>query len=555
MRFKVLTVLLFLLSVSLFSEAQKVYSLTRYQKLYDALESLQLEAGISQISYSYPYTEKEFEFILSSIPMDSLSSTGIDRYQWVLSQLSLDSNKQGFTPSIGGEVNLETYIQTNKDNDYWIYGYQERKPVVEIDFSAGINQFFWGDLALPLQKGLDFNRYSEGAESNVSLIWNLDQIDAQFPFLALSAIGGDNWSVMFGRDILNYGVGESGSFTISDDGSYHDFLKISTFWKKFKYTMTLVNIDPIDIEGLDPYIEYETVLNTDGEEVKVISDESRNELKIFIDHAFEFRPFDNFAFSLHEVTVRGGGELTFGFLNPLMLMHNLALPDRKFTIFGNSLVVVAATYTPIKNLNIYSEYALDQYETLSEADRSDDPESGDPNAWGILAGTNYLLNLENSSYLFNVEYAYTNPHLYRSSNSWSIYALTRWYHSVYNDSNDIEVEPLGYDFGPDIQLIKASVTTKLFNRLSIGLEFYHILKGESSLTDPAEEGAEAFDKETPSGSTIFKRDIITLSSEYEINDSITSYLQFNALFFENVDNVDGEDITDFQFVIGASYKW
>ncbi len=545
-----------LLSISVFSESQKVYSITRYKDLYIKLEKLQIESGISPISTAYPYTSSEIEYILSSIDVNSLSTPGQETYNSVLDSLDLDIGKNGFSSNLDIYVNAETYIQTNSDNDTWIYDYNDRKAVVEFDFTMDINDIFWADLSLPLQKGLDYNRHSSGETSNISLLWNLDQIDAQFPFIAQSSVGGDNWNLQFGRDLLNYGVGKSGSFMLSDDASYHDYFKGTTYWNKFKYTMTMVNIEPLDVDGLDQYIEYTTVLNTDDEEVSVETSESRNRLKILIDHSFEFRPFKNLSIALHEVNIRGGGEMTFGMLNPFMIMHNLALTDKRFTVLGNSISIVSSIYTPFKNLSIYGEFVLDQFETPSEADRQDEVAAGDPNSFGFLVGTNYLLNLNSAAILFNFEYAYTNPHLYRSSNSWSIYALTRLYHSVYNDSNDLKIEPLGYEYGPDISLINVSAHGSFLNdNLTIYLEYINILKGESNLDDHTEQGQEAFDKETPSGDVIFKRNIITLKAEYRLLDNVSIYSQLNGLYFQNVGNLDSEDLTDFQIVFGISSKF
>ncbi|MBN2617987.1 MAG: hypothetical protein JXR64_06710 [Spirochaetales bacterium] len=537
---KILTIFLTLFILfPVVSEPQKIYSLNRYRELYRVLELLQTEAGISQLSYSYPFTGKEIEGILSRIDYNTLSNNSQILYQEIINQLEIDISGSGFRGNVDGSINAETYLQTNKENDEWIYDYNSRKPVIELDLSAGITNYFWADVALPLQKGLDFNRYTTGAETNISLLWNLDQIDAQFPFTAISSLGGDHWNIQFGRDILNYGVGRSGAFVISDDGSFHDYLKASTFWNNFKYTMTFVNIDPIDVDGLDPYVEYISVEDVDGNPVTVETKESRKKLKIFIDHTFEFKPHPKLSIAINEVTVRGGGEVTLGYLNPLMIMHNLALTDRRYTILGNSLFTFSTIVTPLKNFLVYGEFALDQFETPSESDRIGEEGTGDPNAYGWLAGLTYKG--------FNIEYIYTNPHLYRSTNSWSIYALTRWYHSVYNDSNDIEIEPLGFKYGPDISLLKISSDMLFFNnKLKVYGEYMYILQGEKRVYDYADSGKEAFEMETPTGS-VFSRSIITLQAAYNLYDYLSIYGQINGLFYT--------DITDFQFIIGASYNF
>lgn len=180
-------------SVTLFSEAQKIYTLSHYNWLYTDLEKVMLEAGVSVLSKSYPYTGKEIEYVLSKVNPGNLSKSGQNLYYKILDTVNIKNEKDELNLGFGLELNTETYLQTDKDNnnDYadWIYDYYERKPLLEADVTLGINKFFFAELALPFQKGMDFYRFSEGAESNLSLLWNLDQIDAQFPYLALSAVG------------------------------------------------------------------------------------------------------------------------------------------------------------------------------------------------------------------------------------------------------------------------------------------------------------------------------------------------------------------------------
>lgn len=554
-------------SFNLYSEDQKVYSITRYRDLYTQLETLQLELRLSPLSTAYPFTESEINNILSAIDYNSLSENSKKLYNSINSKL-VKNKKNGFTGYFSGEVNIETYLQTNKENQEWIYDYKSRQPLLELDFAFGISNHFWADIAIPLQKSRnfynytpypleDFSRFSSGAESNLSILWDQSHLDAQFPFLAVSSLGGKNWNILFGRDTLNYGVGKSGSFVLSEDGIYHDMLKASTFWDKFKYTFTLVNIDPMDLDGLDPYIEYEQTTNIDDETITVETDNSRRELKILINHTLEFKPFNNLSLALHEATIRGGGEVYLGYLNPLMIIHNLALPDRRDTIYGNSIFVFSAIYTPFKRFSIYGEYCLDQFETASEAERQGDQAGkGDPNAFGFLTGFNYLHNFNNFSVNLNGEFALTNPHLYRSENSWSVYALTLYYHSVYNDNNDRMVEPLGYKEGPDTMLFKVSLDTSLFERkLDLKLEYYNIQKGVERIYNRADQGAEASKQITKSGDTIFEKNIISLTGNYRFNDTVSFYSQLNGLFFKNVDNLDGKDIIDYQFVFGSKFKF
>lgn len=533
----------------LFCENQMIYQLEDFKDLYSDIKILHLSTGKTLLSSSFPMSKSEILRILESFNMEELSSEELIILKRIQTTLEKTNYTNEFNPYINVEFNAETYLQSNNDNDFWMYGYNDRKPIIDLSTGFGINNTFWSRVDIPLQKGMTYDEYSQ-PQSNLSLLWNLNQIDAQFPFIALSSIGGDNWNISFGRDLLSYGVGETGNFILSSDASYHDYLRLTTFWSKFKYSFTLLNIEAIDLG--DDFIPYR--IKKDG-----VITEDRKRIKILIDHNFEFHPTKNLSIALHESTIRGGGEITLPYLNPFMIIHNLALTDKTLdTVLGNSMLSLSFNYTPVRKLNIYGEFALDQLETPSEAERQgENAGKGDPNAFGFLTGVKYLVSSKNSL-LFKFEYAYTNPHLYRSDKSWAVYALARYYHNVYNDSNDLVWEPLGHKEGPDAQIIMLSGEGAVFNnKLAIKLEYYNILKGENNIWDKSETGEDAANKTTPSGSDVFTKNIVSLNLNYSLRENLSFYSQLNYLYFTNFRNIAGDNlgtITDFQFIIGGSYK-
>jgi len=527
---KFLTVifLIFIIYIPVFSEDQKIFSLNRYPDLYRDLEILLWEVGEVSVSSAYPYSKAEFDYILRDIDKSKLSDSGLKRFDSIKEILTKDESNSDFTSTFDLELNAEGYYKTNADNNNWLYGYNQRKPVIKMDFAFGFNNIFWGTLDIPVQKGKDFLRFKENPETNISLLWNTTQMDMQFPFTALSSVGGKNWNILFGRDILSIGHGQSGNLVLSDAASFHEFIRASTFWDSFKYTFTILNIEALNVPGQTSY------------------DAKHPKIKILINHNFEFRPFKNLSIALNESTIRGGTDLTLNYFNPLMVIHNLALTDRTTgSTLGNSLLSISGSYTPVKNINIYGEFVLDQFETPAEEGMLGGSGKGDPNAFAYLYGANYNLNLGEISLVFNGEYALTYPYMYRTSTSWALYGLTRLYHSVYNNSNDYTLEPLGYGYGPDAQVIKFSVASSLFdNSLRISLDYNNILLGDSDLGDKMETGLTAMQKRTPSGNST-TGNVITFKIDWNFIEHFT--------LFSQIDSIWGT-IQDTQIAFGARFN-
>ena len=532
-----------LLGLLLNAQSQKVYTLSMYETLYNYIEDIHLDVGSSLLSSVMPYTGNEILNILEQIDYTKLHGQSKEKYNYIMHIVKPINNTKGFTPEFDLILNTEYYGNTNSNNDYFIYDYYDRKPVVNVDLGFDVYNTFWSSLSIPLQKGYDISTFTSDNSSNISLIWNIDEFDLQFPYRAISSFGGNHWNIQLGRDKLRYGLGNTSTFVLTDATSFHDYFKISTYWDKFKYTFTLVQLECANIGDL---LTYDTVY-TDG-----IIGVQRNLLV----HSLEFKPINPMSISITEVSLRAG-DLNISYINPFSVLHNLAYTDYAIYDYtmGNSLLSLGINFTPFKNASIYTEGVVDQFELPMETSHMENSDSRDPNAFGFLAGINYQINFPSLAIKLNAEYAYTNPHLYRSDSSWAIYAITRYYHSEYLYNNDVIVENLGYEYGPDIKLFKFSAQTELFeNKLSLYIEYINILKGESSLEDVAETGTQAFYELTPSGNIIFKRNIITLKINYSVTPNFSIYSQINELFIINDNNVNGDDYSDFQFVIGCSYK-
>lgn len=506
----VLFVLLVLTNFYTFSwNSHMVYSIQKYGEMYSRLEIMQLEAGLTPNTSAYPLTRLEVERILEEL----------ERYK---NDIELDALLEDFKNSLkedkifGAELSTEYYIG--------VEDLSRSNSPLELELNVGLGDIYWGFVNIPVRTGIDITADDISIPTNLSIFSDIQMIDLQLPNIAMSSVGGELWNLSFGRDLLSYGDGSTGNLVISDAAYYHDFIRLKGWGEYFNYNCTMISMEALDVEGLQ-----ESFGDLESENGLQNIDDN-DEFKVLFSHNLDINPFKNLRITIHEAFLRGGTANVLSFFNPLMILHNLAITDNKFTeddrLLGNSVLSLAANYTPIKGLSLYGEYIQDQFETASEAGRLGDDYQGEPDAYGMLFGLNYSKYINKNMHLFfNGEWAYTNPHLYRSVDSLNLYAYTWTHHSIFNNTNEVITDPLGYEYGPDVKVLKLGLLGKFFNyKLSVGVDYYYVEKGERTLDDEGELGQEASELSTPSGEVEISH-IIDTEISYNFGDGLKAYIK------------------------------
>lgn len=497
-----------------------VYSIQKYGDMYSKLEIMQLEVGVTPNTVAYPLTKVEVNNILEEL------NTYKDNP--VIEALLEDFYTSFKTERLlGAELSTEYYIG--------VEDLSRSKSPLELEVNIELGGIYWGFVNIPVRTGMDVTSEDLHFSSNLSIFSNIQMLDLQIPNIALNSIGGDIWNLSFGRDLLSYGDGTTGSFIISDGAYYHDFLRIKGWGEYFNYNCTIIGMEALDVEGLEESF---------GDDPDEFQRDDNEEFKILFSHSLEYNPFKNLRLSIHEAFLRGGTANVLSFFNPLNVLHNLAITDNKYTesdrLLGNSVASVSFNYAPVKGINLYGEYIQDQFETASEKSRLGEDYKGEPDAYGMLFGFNYAQYINKNLHLsFNGEWAYTNPNLYRSVDSLNLYAYTWTHHSIFNNKNEVYVDPLGYEYGPDVNLLKFGVLARLLNyKLNIGIDYYYIQNGEKNLEDIVVLGLESSELTTPSGEVDISH-IINTDISYNFRNGFKTYIK----------------TTNTEFIIGCSYSY
>lgn len=486
-KYFVTLILLLLLPYLLFSisNGQKIFSVESDE--FKDLETLYIASGHALPSTTGPWSEDELELMLDKINPSLLPENLYPTYERLSSSIKTRERDGNFAWDFKGEVNLELYAHTNtdgsvmtaqsgkvgerraitikeklfQDNRNLIYNYNNNKPFLLLSGDIYMWNNFYGYF------GFNFsNTRHAGDEYEKELGWKNIQTNIimlrdfsfnsglmafNFPSRAFVSVGGHGWNLIIGRDKLSWGAGKSGNMTISNNMPWQNFIRFTTYTNTIKYTL-LTSFYPHSMNYWDGnnavgkgtwHAMYNTVNPLEG-------------IRMYIAHRLEGRLFgDKLSLTLTDglMYMNETNSLDFNALNPFNFNHN-----NYIYCDTNSTLIFEADYTPIRNLNIYGQFIIDQIAFIGETAPSEKVKEN-PNAFGYLLGVQGVLPLLGGNLTLSGEFAQTDPYLYLREGEYTnniqqhnyginyVVALREVPNSVPGVVYDEYV--LGYTYGPD----------------------------------------------------------------------------------------------------------
>ena len=532
------SLLIFLLVFVLFkiSGGEPSQKIVRYDHdIYDWIDFLYLDSGsINQIQ-TRPLSVADLDFLLHQLDVQALSRTGQLTYRKARDFIDQNS-RQTSVPEIkwNGSISIEAYGDTNSEYIDWEYGFNNRQDFIHIQ-----PEIIWGKTAYATA---DIDILKERTtvtdtetRTNSWGVWNA--WDTKFPYRGLLSFGGPYWNLQTGRDVMTYGLGESGKLLLSDAAPFQDYIKISSLWKNVYLSFSFHNFEPVGYDGI-PYSEWDTPLQNQ---------------KFMIGHKVEWKPVKKLRIGLAEMMLIGGEELQFRDLNPLNFYHN-QLIGRYSDDYANSVAQLELEYTPFRGMRIYGNYLQDQAKTAYETERWPITDTDEPNAYGVQAGLQQTLSLSKGFLSSGLEYTSTSPWLYLEGNA--NYSLNSTYKvDGQTESGDaVYTDPLGYALGNDCEDLFIYTRYQVPGHYKLETSYSWIRKGALAIDDVLQYGQEAFDISGPSG-IVETRHIWELTGSYEIDDSWKIYTQIDNIWVKNYKNISRGWLYDLQIAAGISYFW
>ena len=457
-------------------------------EVYQGIRQLYVAQALSLPSTAGPWSHDELSLMLDRIDEQSLTANAIPTYEYIRSMLT--PSQHSF--SLGSSVALEGYLHTNTTdfttNDDWYYNHDKRKALLSIPMEISLADHFYAyaDLELTLGKFDSVNFPIDGSSAlygkNI-LSTNMhlsDQIDANVPYRAFGAWGGEGWLLQIGRDKLSWGPGTTGNFMLGDHLQYHNQGRFTAYSNTFKYTF-VTSFFPHPDEMWGPSAQSSQGNSLDG-------------LKMFMAHRFEWRFFaGRVGFSLNEAIMYQpkNGAFDLRILNPMMLYHNYFIRSDANSIASIELDIALAPFW-----NLYGQLAIDE---LSFGSVERNLTTGQhPDGVAYMLGLGYALPVAKGILFGSLEGVYTDPYLYLRSIDGDetqstknpgepgldslnfVVALRRWFPDklIYDQSF------IGYRYGGDAMVGNLEVGYKKYGSWSLSAHLFCMLHGGIDMNSP-----------------------------------------------------------------------
>lgn len=556
--------------------------------VYKAMENLYIMVGKALPSSSGPWSENEMALMLSRIDRKSLNDTGKKYYDYINSMVASKPKLQyndNLGISFGANFNLEGYLHTNKefeDEEDWFHGFTSRKPFFQFTYETWATDHFYGYFEATFQHNYGYNvgLADEGRKNllykntfNINIpILNavlfsmpkddegddhlLADFDWTFPYRAFVSFGGDNWNFMVGRDKLSWGSGETGNMMLSSSFPRQTFARFNTYFEKFKYSI-VTSIYPAtgSVESQHKSFDGYKALVAHRLEFNLFN----NKVGLVINEACMYWSTKDQSFSLAQI-------------NPFGFMHNEYIAGN-----GNSLLVFELNYTPIRGINVYGQFAIDEFSGPGE-------ERTNPAAFGFLGGVKGSTALSDGILYGSIEFAKTDPFLFirglryeedaKKMRGYGYDALLR---TISCDRITLINKFVTYTYGNDVIILDGKVNYEVPEVFKVGFEAMYMVSGSMNVNSYwgmyRKAWDDAPDVKTPTTFNPFdsedydtttnkviqrhaveKSIILSLTGEYNILRSLKVYGIVDCLIVTNQRNVEGANETDLQATIGISYS-
>lgn len=491
---------------------------------YGDMDLLYLVAGKGTASNARPWTKAEARIILSRIERGGLAPVAAKLYDSLAAQLDPSlrfdvGNGAGF--GAGLRVNAEAYWHDNtafdKDTD-WIYGFEERKPLVKLSLDFSIQDFFYS--YCDIQYGRNRFNYQDtyenftvdhpagigaivppgglGVISTHSAIYSQTfltnflehsyDFDFEWPKRAVTTVGGAHWNFSLSRDKIQWGNGNSGNFIFDSHVDYQEYARFTAFADAFKYDWVNVFFQTNPTQTEDPDTKF----------------------KVLMAHRLEFRLFERFNFSISENVMYQNNVFDLRYLNPSYIYHNLNNRSMFNAIAHAELDIAVA-----RGLTLYGQYVMDQARAPNEGTSQSDSN-------GFLAGLEYAGIAGAGVLSTSLEFAYTSPLLYRRDGV--DFLMFRKYFTHGNPAGPgyvLSLDYIGYPYGSDVQVLQWDAGYRIPSLGTFGFRLLGMRHGEmdffkSHNLGNDNNGPANYEGSTPSGDDVKETLAATLSAEVEI---------------------------------------
>lgn len=522
--------------------------------LYQQMDTLYRLTGRPLPSSSRPWNTYEAIALLEAIAKDGPYESLRVSIARQLGADSLHRVDETFGWRITPTISMEGYLHTNPTDfttySDWIYSYDQRRPMLDLDIAMQYGSTLY--FATSLQAGVGaFSEDLDGPNNPkfgepVGALYPKDTIilpttvhqyravissnlytsglnfEADFPRRSQLTVAGPWWAVSLGRGPRLWGHGITGNLIIGDHISNHTSLSASFFNPVSKIQLLYLFFTNSQVSGMN---------------------------RMFLGHRFEFQPLPWARLSVSENIMVLVDGLSPQFFDPTYIYHGVYDPAR-----ANAIAALEMEFAITRGLSLHVQGGLDQFQLPSET-------ASTANAMAWLANLSYSWQHARGYWTAQSEFVMIDPSFYRRQNIDFLVAR-----DLIKNQNHLPayiIDYLGHRWGSDSVVCTAQIGYFVPDLLELSGAISIHRQGEMVYTK-AHDGADnssdpIVNGPPPSGNTIVDRLILSLAGKWHTPLSgVTVYGQIDWIgrreFDTLIKRANRRD-QDLQFILGLSLRY
>lgn len=484
----------------------------------DLLDQLMLETGLVFPVQTRPITHREwYTFVSQTLERTDVSFSA-----------SLRKKLETYIPNFKfrdmwhmetfARIGLETVKKSDNSNPF-IERYEDRIPLARLSYQASRDTAFGFSIQLKLQNSWPIYTTTNNQTNIPHDVF--EDLDLRVFHRAYISYQTKRITIQFGRDNLNWGVGERGSTFLSDNVPYFDFIKFVLWFEKVKFSMAFVSLTDYEPQG-------------GKTEISQFDQPERNMML----QRIEWRIFPSLSISTSYMKIIFGRPPKIGDINPFIWQHNL------FKDYQNSMASADFVWGIVPGLQLYGEVTSDEIQA-GNLDKTDNKKAF--TAVSYLLGSRFYFMGFNADF----EYIYLAPLMYNFAFSEGRAVELDGVDYSRTPERDIYTRALGHWLPTDSKNLYGSVEKEIFDDLKIKGIAEQRLKGSINLTDPYPTSL-IESNSSPTG-IIQTTNILGLQFKY-LTQKFDIRLMFSKFSIENYQNIEGINKNGFEFQTSVSYR-
>ena len=471
-------VFILLFAPNLGAKGNESYIYPLSSPVYSWLEEAYMLEGMAHPSSSKPWSGGEVDNIINRIEERATEERTLELIEKARKENESHSKDDDYI-SFSLTLSPEIYAHTNSDEynkeDMWIHGFDYRRPFLtgEVDinffdmfYTYSNLSFGWGrttykdewtklkDVPGFIGVGAIVDKDDENASIVTSsylyskpLLFSfpdMDKLNIETPTRNYISTGGEGWFISLSKDKLQWNNSHIGSFIFDSHLEYQEYLRFKLFGNK------------LSLEYVMEFFDTDTSNN-------VVSKGS-DKYRVFSAHALSYRPLPSLLLTVSENIMYVSDSIDLHYFNPSTIYHNLNNSG-----LLNAIAHLAFSFSPIKGLNTYGQFVLDQATAPTESDSQ-------AAAWGMSLGLEGAFRVGNGTMEYNAEGAYTTPELYRRQKA--DFLLFQRYSTNVNYKRFLFFDYFGFPYGGDSIVMEGELSYESDDGWKAGIRGEYLVHGE-----------------------------------------------------------------------------